>query len=109
MPVTIKVYASLDPEGRLAQRVAKDAVLALASSYGIDVGLEVMEVPVGGDEARSHGLPRVTVERGDLAVVVSEGMPPSLSSLVDAVFRVIESGVPLAYGFPVVEDDVVAA
>ncbi len=109
MPVSIKVYASLDAEGRLAQRVAKDAALALASGYGIEVEVEVMEVPVAGEEARAHGFPRVAVETVDSVVVASEGTPPSLSEIVDAVFSAIESGVPLAYGFPLVDSEAVVA
>lgn len=103
MPVTIRVYASLDPEGRLAQRVAKDAAVALAAGYGIDVDVEVMEIPVSGDEARTHGLPRVVVEHEGSVLPVSEGSIPGMSSIVDAVFSVIESRVPLAYGFPVMD------
>ncbi len=100
MPVTIRVHASLDAEGRITQRVVKDAALALASGYGIEVSVEVLEVPVAGEEAREHGLPRVIVEAEGASLVVSEGHPPSMSSVVDAVFGVIESSVPLAYGFP---------
>ena len=93
----IVVYASLDYEGRMAVRVAKDAAVILAREYGVPVDVEIVEVPVSGEEARSHGLPTVYVNSRK----ITEGVVPALSDLVDEVFKSISEGVESLYGFPV--------
>ena len=93
----IVVYASLDYEGRMAIRVAKDAAVILAREYGVPVDVEIVEVPASGEEARAHGLPIVYIDGRR----ISEGVVPAISDLVDEVFKSISEGVESLYGFPV--------
>ncbi len=105
--IEITVYKGVDSEGVIAERVAKMASLVVATAYGIPVEVNVVEIPADSVECREKGLP-VVIVNGE---VVSEGKVPAVSDLVDAIFRIIgsRSGVPTAYGFPLVSEESILA
>ncbi len=92
----ITVYAGFDWRSRLAVRVAREAAMHIARTYGIPVEVEVLELPVGDIDADEEGVPVVIVGGRE----VSAGGVPSLVDIVDEAFRIIADEVS-AVGLPV--------
>lgn len=94
----IIVYSGLDGISRLAVRVVREAAILLARNYGVEVDIEVTEIPVGDTEAPEHGLPLIKVNDE----VVAQASVPSLSIIIDKVFEDLASNVELGpLKFPV--------
>lgn len=94
MPVKVRVYAGLDYKSRLAVQAVREASVILATAYSVPVDVEILEFPVGDDESGALGLPEVWVG----GRLMSRGEPPSISSIVDAVFGELEKGLAGAPG-----------
>ncbi|MCE4613208.1 MAG: hypothetical protein F7C07_05185 [Desulfurococcales archaeon] len=94
----IVVYSGLDGTSRLAVRVVREAAVLLARNYGVEVDVEVTEIPVGDTEAAQHGLPIIKVNDE----VLAQASVPSLSLIVDRVFEYLASNIELGpLKFPV--------
>lgn len=96
-PLEVTVYRDLSFEGKLCEDVAREAFMILALKYGLAVNLNVVEIPADSEEGKANGLPLVIVD----GKIVIEGRVPSISEIVDSVFKAIEDGVETRYGFPV--------
>jgi hypothetical protein len=73
-PVEITVYRGVDPDGVLAERVARTAALIVAKSYNVPVRVDVVEILADSVESRERGLPVILVN-GSVAV---EGRVPGV-------------------------------
>ncbi|MEB3780444.1 MAG: hypothetical protein GSR85_09510 [Desulfurococcales archaeon] len=82
----ISIYAGFDWRSRLSAKVAREAAIIIAKTYGIPVEVEVIDVPVGDIDAEEHGIPLVLVNERQ----VSSGSIPSIVSLIDSAFEEIE-------------------
>ena len=83
--ITITVYAGLDRESRIAERVVREAKTILAANYGLPVEVMILPVPISSDEAGKYEVPLITIE----GRIVSKGKAPLISEIVDAVFEIV--------------------
>ncbi len=97
--IYVTAYVGLDHLSRITERVVREVQVFLAAEYGIPVEVNIVEVPLSGEEAWDSGVPAVLVEDK----VVSSGDAPLVSDIVDAVFDKIreEHGI-LGAGLPII-------
>ncbi|MEM1640057.1 MAG: hypothetical protein QW065_00070 [Acidilobaceae archaeon] len=71
----------------------------MASTYGISVDVDVLELPIGETDSEAERIPVVYVEDK----LVALGEPPSFYALLEAVFKVLEESLslPKLSGFPI--------
>ncbi|MEB3787824.1 MAG: hypothetical protein GSR78_03610 [Desulfurococcales archaeon] len=99
--VTVTLYIGFDWESRIAWRVARDVQVLLAREYGVQVDLDVVEVPVG-DVDEEKQVPTIIVDGRP----VSSGKVPSMAALIEAVFDAIADQVGVrGVGLPEVTAD----
>ncbi len=99
----VKAYIGMDYISRLTERVLREFQLYVAEVYGMKVNVDIVELPVVSDESEGV-IPLVIVE----GRIVSSGEPPSLSELVDEIFKSIEMKLAKTLmGFPVLEESLV--
>lgn len=88
-------------KSEITRRVLKDFQILMASTYGLPLEVDIVELPVGETDSEARELPIVYIE----GRLVARGDIPSLADLVEAVFKLLEDtlAIPKVSGFPILE------
>ncbi|MDM7275968.1 MAG: hypothetical protein P3X22_007660 [Thermoprotei archaeon] len=97
----VKVYLGIDWKSRLAQEILSEVERILASNYGFNVEINVMELPLGDTDPEAENMPIIVVNNR----TVVRGRIPSAQELLDALFEALSSEVgETLLGFPLLDN-----
>lgn len=100
----IKAYLGLDQMSKVTEHILRDLQVYIANIYGIKVDVNTVELPLSEGEGEGI-IPLVMVNDK----IVACGEPPSISTLLDELFRSIELEYPKTLlGFPLFNEDLVS-